>query len=331
MSVDSEEKIELNDNKKNTKKIATGSTKKAVQRRSSSIAGKKHNQTNKNKDNKEMNNASKVTEQKLKNTDEKEFQKKEKNIQKQQERLEKQEQKKIHKEERQQQKIDTKNEKKEIREAEENRKKTEKNNKEITNQKQKQENIEKNAKKVQEPKPEEKFEKNPEQEKSLIAQDKEMQKMRTIVMQEIKQNKKMAQEEQKKIGKRIFQELCMAITVMLYINFIILGFINIESSVFYTDLKVFGIGLALLAVGIFEYAYKKDSGRYCIYGIEVLILSFITVALMYIEITTQHKFIQIAVLIAFIYSVYYVGKSIILFKKLKKQYIIDTMNEIIKK
>ena len=48
---------------------------------------------------------------------------------------------------------------------------------------------------------------------------------------------------------------------------------NIESSIFIVDLKVFAVSLLAVAIGIFEFAYKKDSGKAAIYGIEILFLA----------------------------------------------------------
>jgi len=45
----------------------------------------------------------------------------------------------------------------------------------------------------------------------------------------------------------------------------------------------------------------------------------------------QKKFVYIVALITFVFAIYYVAKSIIVYKKMKKQYFINEMKEIIKK
>ena len=150
------------------------------------------------------------------------------------------------------------------------------------------------------------------------------------VGKEIKAKKKLPSEEIIKINSRVFQNICLAVVIMLYLNFIILGFINIEKSVFITDLKVFSMAILLVSIGVFEYAYKKDSGRYTINGIEVLMLSFITMILIYINIMWEGKFVYISAFFTYVFAIYYVAKSIIIYKKMKKEYFLGEMKEIIK-
>lgn len=151
------------------------------------------------------------------------------------------------------------------------------------------------------------------------------------VGKEIKKNKKVADVELGKIHTRVFQNICLAVAMMLYLNFVVLGFVNIENSVFVTDLKVFSIALLVIAVGVFEYAYKKDSGRHAIHGIEILMLAFSTMALIYVNLMWQRKFIYIVALITFLFAIYYVAKAIIVYKKMKKQYFINEMKKVIKR
>ena len=141
----------------------------------------------------------------------------------------------------------------------------------------------------------------------------------------------MPAEELKKINKRVFQNVFLAIVIMFYLDFIILGFVNIENSVFITDLKVFGMALLLVTIGIFEYAYKKDSGKHIIHGIEILLLALITILLIYVNLMWSNKFIYITAFVSYAFAIYYVAKSIIIYKKMKKEYFEEEMKKIIKK
>lgn len=255
----SEQKV--NQEKARTKKVATGTTKKAVQKRSSSVAGKKQNNV---KTAKKETIAPKKTSKK----------------------------------------------------QEETAKKT---TKKTTAKK---ERVEKE--------PSEELVKEKKAEETAVVRD-NRKEIENTVAKEIKLNKTIPQTEQNKINKRIFEEVCFAIIVMFYFNFIILGFINIETNIFLTDLKVFGIAILVLAIGIFEYAYKKDSGRYCAHGIEILILAFATMGLLYVQLMLEAKFIYIAAFITFLFAIYYIAKSIIIYHKMKKQYAIENMKEMIKK
>ena len=118
---------------------------------------------------------------------------------------------------------------------------------------------------------------------------------------------------------------------MIYFNFIVLGFINIESNIFLTDIKVFSMAMLIIAIGIFEVAYKKESGRYAIHGIEILILAFITMALLYINLMWSDKFVPIAVFFSYAFGIYYIAKSIIIYHKVKKEYSASSIKEMLKK
>lgn len=160
---------------------------------------------------------------------------------------------------------------------------------------------------------------------------KEILKMQEVVEQEIKNKKKLPPVELSKIYKNVFKQLCFAIAIMIYFNFILLGFINIENSVFLTDLKVFSVSIFVVAIAVIEYAYKKESGKHAIHGIEILVLSLITLGLVYLNIMENNKFIAITALISYIYAIYYIAKAMIIYTKMKKQSSIEKIKEMISK
>lgn len=128
----------------------------------------------------------------------------------------------------------------------------------------------------------------------------------------------------------VFKNIAIAIVMVVFLNFIILGFINIENSVFLVDLKVFAVSILAIAIGVFEYAYKRQ-WKIAIYGIETLILAFAMLAFIYLDIMCHSNFVIITVLITYTIAIYYTVKSIIIYQKMKKQYYINSMKEIIKK
>lgn len=117
--------------------------------------------------------------------------------------------------------------------------------------------------------------------------------------------------------------------MVVFLNFIILGFINIENSVFLVDLKVFAVSILAIAIGVLN-MHIKDSGKIAIYGIETLILAFAMLAFIYLDIMCHSNFVIITVLITYTIAIYYTVKSIIIYQKMKKQYYINSMKEIIK-
>ena len=74
-----------------------------------------------------------------------------------------------------------------------------------------------------------------------------------------------------------------------------------------------------MTIVIFEIAYKKDSGELAIYGIESLILSICTLLTIFIRMNYNNKFSYIINTIAMLFAIYYVGKSIIIYVKMRKK------------
>lgn len=216
---------------------------------------------------------------------------------------------------------------------EENKKKEKKSKdvNKVTNQKEKKESKEQNKNSKQETNSKNKIQvKEKQEEKSNKIKKTEKLEIQEEVERELKNNKKLPKEEQYKLNSIVFQNLCTIIVIMIYFIFLILGFINIEIPVLITDFKVFSLTILALAIIFFEIAYKKDSGKYCITGIEMLVLSLVTVALMYMTIMYPAKYIYIISTVSFTFAIYYVGKAIVLYCKTKKNYSIDSMNKIIK-
>lgn len=216
---------------------------------------------------------------------------------------------------------------------EENKKKEKKSKdvNKVANQKEKKESKEQNKNSKQETNSKNKIQvKEKQEEKNNKIKKAEKLEIQEEVEKELKNNKKLPKEEQYKLNSIVFQNLCTIIVIMVYFIFLILGFINIEIPVLITDFKVFSLTILALAIIFFEIAYKKDSGKYCITGIEMLVLSLVTVALMYITIMYPAKYIYITSAVSFVFAIYYVGKAIVLYCKTKKNYSIDSMNKIIK-
>lgn len=173
-------------------------------------------------------------------------------------------------------------------------------------------------KKIEEPEvvlKEEKKEKELVVKKDISIDDEKLEK----IQKEINKQTKLSKDEKKKINKRIFQNIVMAIGIVVYFIFINLGFNNIEESTYLTDLKVFGAVTIGITIILFEKAYKKDSGELTIYGIEMLIIAICTLLTNYIYKFYYSKYIYIITSIAMLFAVYYVGKSIVIYVKMKNK------------
>ncbi len=149
----------------------------------------------------------------------------------------------------------------------------------------------------------------------------------------IEQTKTMPKEINDKLNKKILDNLLIAVGIAIYSIFLICGFHNIEKAVYIKDLKIFSLFLLGLTIAIIEYSYKKQSGTIAIYAIESLVLAIITLFSTYICILQESKFLAYIALIFYLFAIYYIIKSIVIYKKTKNRYIksLSDINEIIKK
>lgn len=161
-----------------------------------------------------------------------------------------------------------------------------------------------------------------------------VKKEQWISLKEIKKTitakNNLPKEENEKINRHLFQNIMVAIVIMVYFIFLNLGKNNIQNTVFVTDLKVFGMCIMLLAIALMEKAYKEDSGRIAVFAIEMIVLSLTTVLLIYIDLIFSTRFEFIVTAISYIFAIYYLIKSIIIYLKKRKKYFVDDMKEIIK-
>ncbi len=164
-----------------------------------------------------------------------------------------------------------------------------------------------------------------------------MEKKKNEIIEKIDQTfevkQKMPKTQKEKIYKRIFQDILLAIGISIYFIFLNLGFKNIAEEVFAIDLKVFSISILIIAIIFFEYSYKHNKGKTAIYGIEILVLAISTLAASYLLEIYKNSFSIVICIFSLIFLIYYVIKSIRVYKKMKKEYYesLSDIKEIIKK
>ena len=99
------------------------------------------------------------------------------------------------------------------------------------------------------------------------------------------------------------------------------------------DIKVFAGAFLVTGIIFLEIAYKKDKGTIAITGIEFLCLSLHNLSIMHIITLFKYDFRVYLLTSSYIFSIYYVLKSIILYTKGRKDYLnsLSDISEIVKK
>lgn len=151
------------------------------------------------------------------------------------------------------------------------------------------------------------------------------------IEEERKKQKKLPKEIKEKVNKAIFSNFIIAIAISIYLIFINLGYTNINEEAFITDLQVFSITLIITTILVFEHAYKKDSGKITIYGIETLVLSIVTMILPRIYNENKELFVDIVGCVSIIFIIYYFIKCMVIYFKTKRRVRKKEMKKIAKK
>ena len=142
----------------------------------------------------------------------------------------------------------------------------------------------------------------------------------TIIEREIAK-KKVPKQVSQEILKKIFKNLILAIVVMAYF---------ITCNILYTRLNLDNMELITKAIScvfliasilLFEFAYKRDSGTLTITAIELLILSIHALFIHHVITIYQLDYQTYILTSSYLFAIYYVLKSIIIYTKARIKYL----------
>ena len=156
---------------------------------------------------------------------------------------------------------------------------------------------------------------------------------KAILMQlEIEEKRKLPIEVKEKIDTSVFHNFIMAIIVMLYLCSINLLFYFVSETEFISYIKILALGIIMVTVITFEIAYRRDSSKICIIGIELLVCSIISLYIPYIYLHSSIITRTITMCVPIGFAIYYVAKAIIIYIKDEYQYRnnLSDVKEIIK-
>ena len=133
--------------------------------------------------------------------------------------------------------------------------------------------------------------------------------------EKIEKTKKMPQDIENKLNKKLLENISMAIAIIVYFMSLIFGKERINATNYTNLLKTYTMCLGILSIIIFEFSYKKESVKSMYTGIEVLILSIVTMFSIYICKVQELKYIFYLALFAYAFSIYYLIKDILIYNK----------------
>lgn len=121
----------------------------------------------------------------------------------------------------------------------------------------------------------------------------------------------------KKLKKDIIRNVSICIIVAIYFLFISLGVKTIPVTEYIMDLKTFAIFTVIIAVVIFEKAYKKDADYLALHGLEMVVVGIETLVLLNLYSLEHEHFNKVLNWITIGMIMYYTIKSVIIYVKTK--------------
>ena len=151
--------------------------------------------------------------------------------------------------------------------------------------------------------------------------------------EEYKQSRVIPKDYKKKIRNRILKNSIIAIIIIVYLISINVLSLYMETPNYIFSMKLVCIILAIICVIYFELSYRKDSGYLFLHGAEFLVLAMITLFNIYAYSLFYASYNKILIYISIVVVVYYVIKTIVTLRNMKKQYYesLNDIKEIVKK
>ena len=135
-----------------------------------------------------------------------------------------------------------------------------------------------------------------------------------------------------KLNKIIFINLIISIALMIYVIIMNELYKNSFDVYFVYAAKISAIVFILLDVVIFEFAYRKENALLLVHGIEFFFISLFVLSIPYMFYYLDLKVVNIMMLTPVYLSIFYVGKSIVIYLIETNKYLnsLSDVNEILK-
>ena len=132
--------------------------------------------------------------------------------------------------------------------------------------------------------------------------------------------------------KTVFRNLLKAIGIMAYFVILNIAYVRMNADRLMNDIEIFAGAFLVFGLIMLEVAYKKDSGKTAISGIELLVLSMHSLSIKHVITFYQYDFRFYLLTSSYVFAIYYVLKSIIIYTKEKRKYLknLSDISEIVK-
>lgn len=141
-----------------------------------------------------------------------------------------------------------------------------------------------------------------------------------ILQEDLSKNKKITPELKEKMRMILFKNTLLIILIVLYLLVLTLAFYKMELNTLALDLKVISVGLLVWAIVKFEKGYKEDNEGIFLTGVEALVFALLTLFMTAFINVEEQAFRGIILGSGIISAIYYLLKSYVLRRKIKKEH-----------
>ena len=135
-----------------------------------------------------------------------------------------------------------------------------------------------------------------------------------------------------KISRYVYENILIAVAIMIYFILINFTYLRIDEEILSIVLKIFSGIILILSLILIEIAYKRDSGKIAINGLELLVLAGYTLSITHVVQVAQVSFTDYILISSYSFSTYYLLKAVIVFTKERREYLksFNDIHEIVK-
>ncbi len=127
--------------------------------------------------------------------------------------------------------------------------------------------------------------------------------------------------KKKAISKHVFENILIAVAIMLYFIIINFAYYKVEKSTLLLGLKILSMVVMLFGIIFLEISYRKDSGKLAINALEILVLAGYTLSIAHVVEAQKLEFANYILMSSYAFSIYYLLKAIIVFTKERREYL----------
>ena len=124
-----------------------------------------------------------------------------------------------------------------------------------------------------------------------------------------------------KVSFSVYQNILIAVIIMIYFIIINSMYYKLENSVLLSILKVLSIIILFFGIIVLEIAYRKEKGKLGISAFEIIVLAGHTLSITHIVQLKKFEFANYILVSSYIFSIYFLFKSIVIFTKEKREYL----------